>query len=807
MGVIMSHEAFFRSKEENSMKGTSKRRTVCLLILILLLGGVALLYFTGKWTPEALEKTFRPVFDNLPAPLQGLNPFAGEKMPIHVAVIVPEKEPDSYPEIEHAAKLFESEINASGGVNGYPLKIDFYYDGNDSIEEATSKANQVVSDRRALVVIGHRKSPASAAVASIYESARIPSLNTTASAPEVTKDHPWAFRLISNTNDLGRYAALYTKDVMGHDTASIIYTDDNFGQSLDASFKATFETQGGTIVYEQKMTRLTTVDERGLQTAREIVQAFTSPDGPQPGIVFLALTKNEAKALVVAMLANKQDFPLIASYGMGDVHFAPMFDNPSDIDGLTAMTILSYDVAGEQAQIFHNNYSNEYKEAPSWIGATTYDALRIAVEAMRKINATGSPDTLEAERKGIRDFLESIDNPTKAVDGLTGSIYFDQEHNFKQPTLFGVFQQGSFIAAPIQLRPIPDTRLISDMNRARTSGTVITHGAENFYKTNVVYAGIKLNDISDVDIDKNHTFTADFYLWFRYQGDLDVEDIEFINSVAPIKLDEPVSSYLVGNANYKLFRVRSQFRADVDLQNYPFDHQELAIKFRHKNLTRERLIYVEDSLGMDKITSGEALIARFDTDHVFATVSDWTPTTARVYIDTHSNTASLGNPIWVGTQNVENSRFNMDISIQRKSERFVLKNMLPLFCLVLLAYLSLFLPGYKFDTVTGIMTGAVLSIVFFHVNLSSRLNVGYNVALDYVFFATYLLLILELLMSILAWHNDDPNDGRRARRLMIWARVTFPAYLISMGALLIWLYTDPRGNEVLKFLKTAIPGF
>lgn len=781
------------------MKKLSPKSWFRISLLALAVIAVAYLYSTGAFSRENMKR----LFDRLPAGLQVVNPFAAEKMPIHVAVIVPEKESDSHPEIERTAKLFEREINANGGVNGYPLKIDFYYDGNDTVDEAISQANQVVSDRRALVVIGHRKSPASAAVASIYESARIPSLNTTASAPEVTKDHPWAFRLISNTNDLGKYAALYTKDVMGHDTASIIYTDDNFGQSLDASFKTTFESRGGTIVYEQKMARFATVDEKGRQTAREIVQTLTPPDGPQPGIVFLAVTKNEAKALILAMRANKQDFPLIASYGMGDIHFAPMFDKPSDIDGLTAMTILSYDVAGEQAQIFHDNYSNEYQEAPSWIGATTYDALQIAVNAMKKINATGSPDTLETERGRIRDYLESIDSPTKAVEGLTGSIYFDQEHNFKQPTLFGVFQQGSFIAAPLQLRPIPDKRLIPDVN----NGTVITHGAENFYKTNVVYAGIKLNDISDVDIDRNHTFTADFYLWFRYQGDLDVDAIEFINSVVPIKLDEPVSAYPPGNPIYSLYRVRAQFRADIDLQNYPFDHQELVIRFRHRNLTRERLIYVDDSLGMDNITSGEDLIDRFDTDHVFATVSDWTATDARVYIDTHSNKASLGNPAWIGThQNLENSRFNIEIDIQRKSARFVLKNMLPLFCLVVLAYLSLFLPGYKFDTITGIMTGAVLSIVFFHVNLSSRLNVGYNVALDYVFFATYLLLILELLLSIIAWHNEQEKDERRARGLMTWARVIYPVYLISVGALLIWLYTNPKGVLVLEYLKTKIPG-
>src|SRR5262245_8427464 len=302
------------------MQKPSRKSWIRISLLILAVVAGAYFYSTGAFSRENMKR----LFDRLPAGLQVVNPYAGEKMPINVAVIVPEKETDSYPEIERTATMFENEINSKGGVNGYPLKIEFYHDGNDSVDEAIVQANKVVSDRRAIVVIGHRKSPASAAVAPIYESAQIPSVNTTASAPEVTKGHPWAFRLISNTNDLGKYAALYTKDVMGQDTASIIYTDDNFGQSLAMSFKETFESRGGTIVYEQKLERLTTVDEKSLQTARNIVQALIPPGGPQPGIEFLAVTKNEGKALVLGMRENKQNFPLIASYGMGDIHFAPM---------------------------------------------------------------------------------------------------------------------------------------------------------------------------------------------------------------------------------------------------------------------------------------------------------------------------------------------------------------------------------------------------------------------------------------------------------------------------------------------------
>lgn len=490
---------------------------------------------------------------------------------------------------------------------------------------------------------------------------------------------------------------------------------------------------------------------------------------------------------------------MLASYSMGDVHFANLFDNPSMVDGLYALSLLNYDVAGEQAQLFYNAYTEMYPDStPSWLGGTTYDALQVALHAIDATDATGESKSLKQERENIRDYLASINNPNKAIDGVRGQIYFDSQHNFSQPPTFGVFQQGNFIPAPIQLRPVQNKNLVTELN-----DDIVVDGNKYIYKTNVVFTGIKINEIIDVDVDKTHVFTADFYIWFRYQGDLDVESIEFLSSVTPVKLDAPVSSITLDGINYRLYRVRAPFHTTFDLRSYPFDTQQLAIQFRHRTLTREKLIYVEDTLGMDKITHGDDLLTRLTADGVFAAVPDWAPADPRIFIDVHSNKASFGNPALIGNQqNVENSTFNMKMDIKRNYPRFMLKNLLPLFCLVALAYVSLFLPGYKFESIISVMTGSVLSIVFFHVNLSNRLNVGYNVALDYVFYGTYLLFILELITVVLAWHYHQ-DDEKTAHKRMVFARFLYPAYLFIDGGLFLWFYIAPRG----LWLAETVVGF
>jgi len=567
-----------------------------------------------------------------------------------------------------------------------------------------------------------------------------------------------------------------------------VHEDDNFGTSLAESFQGTFETNSGAIMYKQSLARITEVGDEGLQTAKGIIHDMTSASD-DPGIVFLAVSRNTAQELVLAKNELGSDIPLLASYAMGDAHFAEVFDDPSVLDGFYAMSLLNYDVAGEEAQHFYNAYIEMYPgSTPSWLGGTTYDALLVALRAIDAADATGDSKSLKSEREKVRDYLASLDNPNKTVDGVRGQIYFDSRHNFSLPPTFGVFQQGNFIPAPMQLRPVPNQKLITEL-----SDSIVVDGNRYIYKTNVAYTGIRINEITDVDVDRAHVFTADFYIWFRYQGDIDVGAIDFLNAAAPVKLDAPVSSSAQDGINYRLYRVRAQFHTTFDLRNYPFDKQELAIQFRHHTLTREKLIYVEDAPGMDQITHGADLLTRLNSDGVFESVTDWNPSDPRIYIDVHNDKSSFGNPALIGNQqNVENSTFNVKLDIQRDYPRFMLKNLLPLFCLVALAYVSLFLPGYKFESVISVMTGSVLSIVFFHVNLSNRLNVGYNVALDYVFYGTYLLFILELVTVVLAWHHHQ-TDEKTAHRRIVFARFLYPAYVLFGGALFLWLHTAPLG--------------
>ncbi|HKJ39563.1 MAG TPA: ABC transporter substrate-binding protein [Anaerolineales bacterium] len=732
-----------------------------IIILIVIVGSITL-YFINPGSLETKEE------------------------PVHIAIVIPEKSDVYFPQQKNVGELFEKEVNRNGGVNGQPIQVDYYYDGSDSPDEARVQALKIVDDDRALVVIGHNNSNSSIEVAPIYDGAGIPSLNVGSSAPAVTQGRPWAFRLINDTTDLGKYAALYAHDVLNYKNASIVYEENPFGTSLADSFQSTFEKNDGTIVNKVPIagidgSKLDTAE--GLQVAEEIMQNMLTADREKPGLVFLAVTTNAAHEMILANNSLGSDLTMLASYGMGDVYFAQQFDDPSAPDGLYAMTLLNYDVAGEVAQKFYADYIETYPDSkPSWHSGTTYDGLQVALQAIKDTGATGDPKSLKQERENIRKYLTSLNAPNKAVDGVRGQIYFDSNHNFSLPPTIGIFQDGNFIPAPVQLRPVQNKKLVTEL-----SSDVIVDGGSYLYKTNVVYTGIHLNEVTDIDVDEAHVFTADFYIWFRYQGNLDVGSIDFLNAVEPVEIGQPIELSTQNGINYRLYRIRAPFHTTFNLQNYPFDKQELAIQFRHHKLTNEKLIYVEDALGMDQITRGSALLERLESDKVFDLATDWIPSNPRIFIDVHGDRSSFGNPALIGNQQkIESSTFNMTFDIERNASRFMLKNLLPLFFIVALAYVSLFLPEYKFESAISVMTGSLLSVVFFHVNLSSSLNVGYSVMLDYFFYGTYFLFILELITLVVAWHRQPINE-KLAYRYIIFARILYPSYILVSSLMFSWI--------------------
>ncbi|MBE9563370.1 MAG: extracellular solute-binding protein, partial [Proteobacteria bacterium] len=384
--------------------------------------------------------------------------------------------------------------------------------------------------------------------------------------------------------------------------------------------------------------------------------------------------------------------------------------------------------------------------------------------------------------------LLSIDHTKRAIDGVTGKIYFDIEGNLRKALVMGIFDKQQLVSALTQLQVVSDISRISDLKQELEDESIVIVNNNYMYKTKVIYAGIDINEISNLNI-KNSSYLIDFYIWFRHKEDFDNSEIEFTNSIKPIKLGKPVAETISDGMVYQAYRIKAKFGSNFQFYDYPFDLQNLQIKFRHPTLTRERLIYVIDEIGMREI-SNEAIVKKLDRTQAFESITEWSVRSASFHQDVMKDESTLGNPLFfLSNSNIEYSRFNANILIKRNIMSFIIKNMLPVLILLVLSYIVFFMSPQELTPRIAISLNSLLAVAFFHLKMSSALpGIGYLVALDYAFYAIYVLIVSAVLVTLLSYKlqpKDSDEIKPKVKLVMLFGRIGYPSAFLLISLLFI----------------------
>ncbi len=708
---------------------------------------------------------------------------------LYIAVMAPLSGPNQTDgqDTVRGVRLCLNQINQQGGVNGRPVELLVYDDANKP-DVAKAQALEMAQQTQVMAVLGHSLSSASIQAGQVYKEYGIPALTGSATADRVTAGNEWYFRLIPNSRSQSTFLANYVVQVFQQRRAVIVYDTDDYGKTLAAPFESAFRELGGEIVGVWSLdTAEPDVDGRLDEMADQIGQK-------NPQVVFMALHAVEGAKLIAAMRYRGLTYPVIGASAFANLDFVTSFDRFEEensspgyfSDGVYATAPVIFDVSGDQAQQFRTEYLRQYGVAPGMKAATNCDAARIVVQAMRDLNVQGRPEGLAQERQRVRDYLAGLDRIDKAMWGVTGPVYFDAERNIARPAAMGVYQKRNLISAMTQFQPVVDVRRIFNLEQALADGKVIVVDSQYMYKTRVIYAGLDVNTISNLDTGKS-TYTVDFYLWFRYRGEFPDADIEFINATSKLKLDAPIAESVDSNGlTYRVYRVKAAFVGDFDFHNYPFDSQELGVRFRHRTLTKENLIYVVDLMGMPRLAKGiwtEHLRA-----HAFTSTEGWSINESNVFQDTLTQSSTLGNPNMFGAEPyIAFSRFNAEIVVKRDALSYIIKNLFPVLILIVVSYLVLFMPAKVLPPRVSVSVTVILTTAFFSARLSSDLpsRVGYLSALEYVFFVVYVLCLYGLLVSSL----DFRYEGQAwMNRLNLISRIAYPIVVLLTFAIIAWVY-------------------
>ena len=684
--------------------------------------------------------------------------FRGE--PLYIAVAGPMGTSNGDAMIQ-GISMYLDKVNKAGGIAGKKVKLLQFDDKNEK-EKAKEQALNIVNSQ-ALAVIGHYASTPSIAVAPIYKEHGIAAITGTATANEVTEKNEWFFRVIFTNRDQSAVIANYARKILGYKNAYILFDEDDYGKTLASTFAQTAKRIGLEIEHQWSFNR-----ESFDKNFDEMVEQLAGIEDKY-GILFLATHSSEALKTITGLRRLERKVPIIGADALASSYFMRTFKKnyPQEkqfpgyfTDGIHLASPFLIEIAGQRAQNFQSDFNKKkYPKESITTSAMYYDATMVALQAVRKtLEEDGEMGNLTEKRERVKDNLWRLSKISNAVEGVTGDLYFDKNGDAIKSVPIAVFNKGKPIVTMEQYQPLTNLRNINNLLQEVLDNEIIPVNGKFMRKANVVYTGVDFNDISEFDT-ASSTYTADFYLWFRYKENeneetKDFDSVNFVNIFDPEDdlndadhfFDEGKSSIKPGIVT-KTYRIKTQFKGVFDFHNYPLDKQVLPLKFQHKKLTKDQLIYVVDLRGMKRTDN---LLPK----NIFS-ISGWEMNTAWFFQSSQKNDSTLGMlELFDSEQRIEYSQFNVAINMNRHVFTFIIKNLLPTIFIILLGYIVYFTPS--FDLRMALNINMILATSLFHLQLAESLSaIEYTVLIEYVFYMVYILAVVGIVLSLFIYIREE----------------------------------------------------
>jgi branched-chain amino acid transport system substrate-binding protein len=290
-------------------------------------------------------------------------------------------------------------------------------------------ATKLASDPEVVVVVGHLCSSSTLAALPIYREAKLPAISPASTNVDIGKMSPYYFRNVYRDDFQGAFLARYVDEVKDYDKIVIFYEVNDYSMGLMTAFMKEALTRGVRILGTEAYTSDTT-DFKPQLTKFKMMKPdaiFNPGYAPQGTLI----------ASQAAALGLRADM-----FGADGLDDPLMLKNP-DAEGLFVTTPFLPDKAGPQAAKFVESYRRLCGQDPNWFAANTYDAVGMAVRAIKAVGL---------DREKIRDYLAGIDSPDKAYEGVAGKVYFDKNGDCLKAAFIKEIRDGKWVGAEQQLQ-------------------------------------------------------------------------------------------------------------------------------------------------------------------------------------------------------------------------------------------------------------------------------------------------------------------------------------------------------------------
>jgi len=271
------------------------------------------------------------------------------------------------------------------------------------------------------------------------------------------------------------------------------------------------------------------------------------------------------------------------------------------------------------------------------------------------------------------------------------------------------------------------------------------------------------------------SFYADFYLSIRASGRISLKDLKFINAFIDPRTNGPhltVETIYGGGPtdaypeSMRIYRISGRFRFNPDFANYPFDSQQFSIDIQPKSGDKQFIIQPPPLDLRDpalRVENWDLANQYVSYAHAFVPV-----------VDAFTHEPSIV-PFY-------ETRFVWQMT--RETTDYYLRVLVPLMFILIVAYLSIFIPQSHLEAIITLQVTALLAAVALYLSLP-QVDSDTATVSDRIFVLDYMMVSLMIFISIMRINVREHKWRWVNKGLVVTHAVLIPALVVVSASLIL----------------------
>ena len=665
--------------------------------------------------------------------------------------------------IKHGAQLRVEAINKAGGLDGRGVRLLILDDHKDA-KNTIKNVRQALAEPRLIAMLGLDSSTRGAKVIEAIGKSGVPFIS------DISLDSLFAAHknIFSMTSSISGDAEVMTR-FLGENYKRVVFVG-----RQDELFAKEFH---GALTKQSKVSldAVHWLPREASEFASKADQAIAEIKALQPDILCVSVFSHQGAEFVKRLRAANLDLPIY--FGTGSLH--SVLRKTAEIDYKGSLFGIGRGIPDvESERRAPSGQQDEFAEMrrlyPDYLGnGIIYSDLvsLIATAAIAPSSAKSAADNnIETLRGDIVSALQKYRQGRQSFHGEWRNWSFSKTRSSALSSFVLWAPDGG---PKLQLWPTQHVRTLAGLQKAP-----------------VAFVNVDLVGIDHIDTN-NLQFNAEFYLSLSGATDIEIGDMKFSNVVqgengeqflsvremhkgrsdrggsAQVSVGEQGAATAPTGREWinRLYLVKGKFLFNPQLAQYPFDSQRFAISIEPKNTTSPFLIQPNASTILNN----------------GARIEGWRLRSGKSgeYVGYEENDIIVVRDYGADQQTMPYYRFNFSWVAKRVTKDYFMRVVIPLVLILMVAYLSVFLPTEKIDSIVAMKVTALLSTVALYFSIP-KLETETATLSDQIFVFSELIIVVMVFISIVRVHATLKKTPIIGGLLFAMEVVVFPVSAFLM---------------------------